>query len=37
MSDHDQDDKTTVRHMAWTMLAFVALGIILIIGANIIG
>ncbi len=37
MSHEDQDDKTTVKHMAWTMLAFVVLGVILIIGANIIG
>lgn len=37
MSHEEQDDKTTVRHMAWTMIAFIVLGVILIIGANIIG
>ena len=34
---HDQDDKTTTRHMAWTFLAFGVLCVLLIIGANIIG
>jgi len=33
----DQDDKTTTKHMVITFLLFVALGVILIIGANIIG
>jgi len=33
----DQDDKTTARHMAITFVLFVALGVFLIIGANIIG
>ena len=33
----NQDDKTTVRHMAWTFVGFVVLGVVLIIGANIIG
>jgi hypothetical protein len=33
----NQDDKTTTKHMAITFLLFVALGVILIIGANIIG
>ncbi len=37
MSHEDQDDKTTVKHMAWTMVAFIVLGVILIVGANIIG
>ncbi len=32
----EQDDKTTMRHMAITFVAFVTLGIILIIGANFI-
>jgi hypothetical protein len=32
----DQDDKTTVKHLALTFLAFVVLGIVLIIGANLI-
>ena len=32
----DQDDKTTTKHMAITFIAFVVLGIVLIIGANII-
>ena len=33
----EQDDKTTTKHMVYTFLAFVALGVLLIIGANIIG
>ena len=33
----DQDDKTTGKHMVITFILFVALGVILIIGANIIG
>ena len=33
----EQDDKTTARHMAITFMLFIALGIGLIIGANIIG
>jgi len=33
----DQDDKTTTRHLFITFILFVALGVILIIGANIIG
>ena len=33
----NQDDKTTTKHMVITFLLFVALGVILIIGANIIG
>lgn len=33
----DQDDKTTTKHMAYTFLGFIVLGVILIIGANIIG
>ncbi len=37
MSHEDQDDKTTVKHMAWTFAAFAVLGVLLIIGANIIG
>ena len=32
----NQDDKTTVKHLTITFLAFVALGVLLIIGANII-
>jgi len=32
----DQDDKTTTKHLAFTFIAFVILGIVLIIGANII-
>jgi len=32
----DQDDKTTTKHMAITFIAFVILGIVLIIGANMI-
>ena len=33
----DQDDKTTTRHMIITFLLFIALGIFLIIGSNMIG
>ena len=33
----DQDDKTTARHMLYTFVAFAVLGVLLIIGANIIG
>ena len=33
----NQDDKTTVKHLMWTFAAFVALGVLLIVGANIIG
>jgi len=34
---HEQDDKTTTKHLAYTFLAFLVLGILLIIGANMIG
>ena len=33
----NQDDKTTAKHLAITFLLFLVLGIILIIGANIVG
>ena len=33
----EQDDKTTTKHLAITFVLFVALGIVLVIGANIIG
>jgi len=33
----EQDDKTTTKHMAITFVLFVALGVLLIIGANMIG
>ena len=33
----DQDDKTTTKHLMYTFAAFAVLGILLIIGANIIG
>ena len=33
----NQDDWTTAKHMAWTFVAFIVLGVILIIGANMIG
>ena len=33
----NQDDKTTTKHMIYTFIAFVVLGILLIIGANMIG
>lgn len=32
----DQDDKTTTKHMIITFVLFVALGVCLIIGANMI-
>ena len=32
-----QDDKTTARHMVITFIAFAVLGVLLIIGANMIG
>ncbi len=32
----DQDDKTTAWHLALTFLAFVVLGIVLVVGANLI-
>ena len=35
--DPNQDDKTTTKHMAITFAAFAVLGVLLIIGANIIG
>jgi len=33
----NQDDKTTVKHMAITFILFVILAVFLIIGANIVG
>ena len=33
----NQDDKTTTRHLVYTFIGFVVLGVLLIIGANIIG
>ncbi len=33
----NQDDKTTVKHLAITTILFIALGVFLIIGANMIG
>ena len=35
--DHNQNDKTTTKHLIYTFIAFAVLGVILIIGANIIG
>ena len=32
----NQDDKTTTKHLVITFIAFVVLGILLIIGANIV-
>lgn len=32
----DQDDKTTTKHMVITFVLFVALAVLLIIGANMI-
>jgi hypothetical protein len=33
----EQDDKTTTKYLAITFVLFVVLGIVLIIGANMIG
>lgn len=33
----DQDDKTTTKYLAITFIGFVVLGVLLIIGANMIG
>lgn len=33
----NQDDKTTAKHLMITFILFVALGVFLIIGANIVG
>ena len=33
----NQDDKTTAKHLAYTFLLFVVLGVVLVIGANLIG
>ena len=33
----EQDDKTTTKHLAITFVLFVVLGVILVIGANIVG
>jgi len=33
----NQDDKTTTKHMAIVFILFVVLGVLLIIGANIVG
>jgi len=33
----EQDDKTTTRHMVYTFVGFMALCVMMIIGANIIG
>lgn len=35
--NQNQDDKTTVKHMAITFIAFAVLGVLLIIGANLLG
>ena len=35
--DGNQDDKTTAIHLAITFAAFAALGVVLVIGANILG
>lgn len=35
--NHNQDDKTTTRHMAITFILFGVLCVLLIIGANIVG
>jgi hypothetical protein len=32
----NQDDKTTTKHLAITFVLFVVLGIVLIVGANIV-
>lgn len=33
----DQNDKTTTRHLIYTFVAFAVLGVLLIIGANMLG
>lgn len=33
----NQDDKTTTKHLVYTFIGFVILGVLLIIGANIVG
>jgi len=33
----EQDDKTTTKHLIYTFVAFAVLGVLLIIGANIVG
>ena len=33
----NQDDKTTTKHLVYTFVAFVVLGVLLIIGANMLG
>ena len=33
----NQDDKTTTKHLVITFILFVVLGVILVIGANIVG
>ena len=35
--DSGQDDKTTTKHLVYTFIGFAVLGVLLIIGANIIG
>ena len=35
--NHNQDDKTTVKHMAILFAFFIVLGVVLIVLANIIG
>lgn len=37
MVDHNQDDKTTAKHLLITFILFFVPGVILVIGANIIG
>jgi hypothetical protein len=33
----NQDDKTTTKHLVITFILFVVLGVILVVGANIVG
>jgi len=33
----DQDDKTTTKHLAITFVLFVVLGVVLVVGANMVG
>ncbi len=33
----NQDDKTTTKHLAITFILFVVLGVLLVVGANIVG
>ena len=36
MVNHNQDDKTTAKHLLITFILFLVLGVILVVGANMI-